>query len=278
MSTLYPQDKNPGIALYELWHTLLSAQGDLSRPSMREFPNSTAQKPGQAYGWGHGNWSFVKPKFALGDKGTAISVEEYDDSNRPILVFGQWYRRHYGLYGYMSVRADGAFRVYHPHGDNHNRIERNTFLGYGHRARKYVWYVSLSHTPGQLLDVRDFRTRVPYLREDTLRGGQNHYRPNLREWLVLNKFDEGWKIGAEDPASLRQEYIDRDYTFAERGYKRAERVYYAALGQKVPNLSVRSGKTIYTDQEAVRQIAAVLDVSQPAKVSPRPKIAEEAMA
>lgn len=270
--TLYPPDKNPAVALYDLWFALLSAQGDLTRPSLDRFPSQTNRQPITDY---YSTWTQIMPKVGYGDRITAIGIAAWTDDNRPILGYGPWYRPTSGIYRTLEIAPDGQFRLVWPHGLNHQRIERHTFLGYGWANSQYFWYVSPQHGEGQRLDVRDFRKPIPWVRERTLRGRQDPYS-RLERWVRIEQNDSGmWEFRSDDQEVdlLLQGNMRR----AQAIYTKAERQHYRLRGMSVPRLSVRAGKTVLQNEDAVRQIAVLLDVSSPAKVDVRPNVTEEVM-
>lgn len=248
MTSLYAQG-NPAVNLYNRWLGLLDEQAVID-------PQTIAARSG------HGRYvdvSQMLTKVAYGSHWTGIGVHSFDQQQRPVLTYGGWYSAERGIYPYLILDADGNFRLYHPHGDNHNRIERHTFLGYGHYGGQYVWYVSLSHAARQHLDPKDWRRRTPYLRERVIRHQWN--QPQER-WLKLDQRLNGqWEILPVDQGTAFGQVVMADRARTERAYRKFER---AETGRTRP-LSVRDGKTTLTDDAAVLRIAALLDVSQPAK-------------
>lgn len=257
MTTLYAQG-NPAVNLYDRWLGLLSEQAVID-------PQDVAKRVGYTT---HVEVSQILPKISYGSFWTGVGVHSFDSQQRPILAYGGWYRAGRGIYGYLLLDAEGNFRLQHPHGDNHNRLERHTFLGYGYHGGQYVWFVSLSHAAMQNLRPTDWRARTPYLRERIIR---TRWQVAQECWLKLDQRLNGqWEILPVDQGNVFGALVMADRAQTERAYRKFER---ADTGRTRP-LSVRDGKTTLTDEAAVLRIAALLDVSQPAKAVPMSKTRE----
>lgn len=260
-STIYTPGVNPGVSLYNLWLTLLSAQDVIDVGRLHHY-GSDARNLGawnrQAY-----------PRVSYGSKHTGIGVWGFDAQQRPVLHYGGWYSPDRGIYSYLALTADGHFRLIHPHGDNHNRLERHTFLSYGHYGGQYIWAVNLSHAPSQLIDPKDWRTRQPYLRERVIK---QYWNTVGDRWLYLDeRLDGQWSILPVNHGTQFGQAVLADRERTERAYRKWERKDTG----RTHVLSVQDGKTTLTSNDAVLRIAALLDVSQPAKAVPMSKTQRE---
>lgn len=259
--TLYPAGINPAVSLYNLWHSLLSAQEVLDANTV----NNPTYK-----GW-H-TWTHQPyPRISYGSQHTGIGVHSFDGQQRPVIEYGGWFNQARGIYPYLLVDADGNFRLVHPHGYNHDRLGRHTFLDWSSYGGQYIWYVSPSHAPGQNVDPADFRTRVPYNRERVLKGNSIPWTDRKQSWNYLLDLGGGrWSIQPLDPNSLYGQHLLADNERTERAYRKFER-----KARDPRQVSVQDGKTTLTDDAAVLRIAALLDVSQPAKAVPMSKTQRE---
>lgn len=262
MTQIYAPGINPAVSLYNLWLMLLEAQDVIDVNRLHALPDSDARNLGA---WNRQ----VYPRVSYGSKHTGIGVWGFDVQQRPILHYGGWYSPDRGIYSYLALNADGHFRMIHPHGENHMRLERHTFLVYGGYGGQYIWGVSPTHAAGQLINPKDWRTRTPYLRERVIKSYWN--TPGGDRWLYLDeRLDGQWNILPVNPGTDFGRAVIADQERTERAYRKFER---KDTGRTRP-LSVRDGKTTLTQEAAVLRIAALLDVSQPAKAVPMSKTRE----
>lgn len=242
MRSFYPPNVNPAQHLYNYWLNLIESQGEI-RPEAGRYDNRWMS-----------NWPIV----AYGARRCGVTVHSFDANARPILAYGCWYNGN-GFYRGMLLNADGDFQLLNTHGEQHERISRHTFLTYGYYGGQYVWAVSPLHG-SHSIDPKDWQTRTPYLRERIIRP---HFVWKQRPdgWLKLEQGAHGYGIVPVDESTRFGYKVLEDAARTERAYLRWQR----ASGGVTRPAVLRDGKTTLRNDAAVLHIAALLDVSQPAK-------------
>lgn len=258
---------DPARELYALWDTILSAYG-----------NHTC-------GWGPRGWGIWRNQDTGG-----ISYGQLTNG---------WPCH------WFNLLPDGRFKVNHMFGSyRRSGIAQGTFLGYGFTHSRYQWFVHASPSEKHTGWNNTYRTRwrdfftdwnnpVSYVSEDLL--GVRSYR-QTRPWLTLARDEWGaWEIvpalDQVDPeaealkaASYEQEHL---WSRWNRWKKTCARRRFVAENQhRVKNgldpkvsartPTIRSAGQVLSPDQAVRRLAALLEVSQPAKTTPlRPKEAPD---
>lgn len=241
---------HPGVALYRFWNTVLTAYG-----------NDTV---------------------AFGEKGWGL---KRDGRN---IGYGQFYK--WGVYPYFTIAPDGRFQFGGMHGEyRRSAIAKATFLDWTWTHSRYQWLVNFDlATKGQRWwdrrkDITDYEKPLHYLSEDVMgcrTWGQT------RRWLILEQGAYGWKIGparnqeaapgkrtSKAAYDLLRASWDHYEHVVDLRYRRLRNVAEGRSTVSVAPPTVRDGKQVLNEGQAVQRLLAFLEESQPAKTTAfkRPK-------
>lgn len=280
-TTIYEPGVNPAISLYNLWHTLLA---------MNRYQYAGENTIGTFNNPPGGNrmvdWSRTQPlsrsyrTFGYGRNGWVIGIIGFDTNDQPVFGYGRNVR-YYGLDAKFGLAADGRFFVpsYLTPTDR-AAIEEATFLACRWQFSRYQWHVALENRYESLADPD---RRFHYVSEYVLTGRwhelyQGEHGHGLRP--TRNQNCPGVEATDEQSAWKKAEavYLDNN-RLVERRYRIAENKKRVAAG--LPKLSartatVRDGGQVIDTEAAVLQVAALMDVTQPAKTVPLRPLRREA--
>jgi hypothetical protein len=282
MNTIYVPGVNPAISLYNLWHTLLATRRYQYVGQEHPGPFNSAPGASRMSNWDQAQaTSRQHQSFGFGRKGWEIGVLGFDTNDQPVFGYGRNVR-FYGISAKFALAADGRFYVQsYLTPTDRTSIEMATFLASRWQFSRYQWHVGLEHRYDNLADPD---RRIHYVSDYAFTGHwyelyQGEHGHGLRPAQNQNCPGTCAEAGEDRRRQAVQAAYQANNGLVERRYLIAENRKRAADG--LPKLSARTatvrdgGQVIDTDA-AVLQIAALMDVTQPAKTVPLRPLHREA--
>lgn len=268
---LFPKiEPHPARALYALWKRVLEIQ------NRREIP-----------------WT---------RQGYGIALNNSDDDGA--IIFGpQWLNG--GTADRFTLLPDGRFQMRHYWGCEQRKMVAQgiPFLAWGHTAGSYCWTVAFDEASKNgwgMTRLDDWQNPRHYVAEPMM-GVRHWSTPDV--WLELRQIEGEWRILPSDqqdyhrwtswtPDVVREQLLkvwERQERLIAKRYNRREYLWrkYHQPDEEMPEHllpkrrrkavpSLREGGKTLTGHEATHRLAALLEVSQPAKTTPlkRPKEAQ----
>lgn len=256
MASIYADpDVNPAVALYESWiHTVESC--DWTPP----------QRPGTLH---DNRWSSYASRYGVGGgERMVVQSDEMGPDGRPIFLLSEMLGSRSRSYNnpLMLLAGDGSFCFGHYlRSRDYDLLAKTTFLGWGWAASRRQWFVDARHTTGDYYETRERlrNERVPYLVSTLF---------NSRRRWKLEKQSE-WTIRPAESMYVAQQRIDVERydeirtRRQELEARRRDEIDSGRLPQR-RDFNVRLNDEKLSRDDAALAIAAVLDVSMPAKRAP----------
>jgi hypothetical protein len=261
---------NPALSLYQTWDSLMQ--------SFMEQPTSQIRAPSPTDRWN--STSFQFPTFDWGNGGyrlrTGVGIVGHFIG--PIYGFG-W---HWGQYvtPLVLIRANGDFTFRHPTGGRHrDAMARGTFLDWCWVGGRMHWFVNpkfIPTIPPGCGDGSDWMRPTAFA--PRLLGSYSHAAGAA--WLRLRETERGWRIEASQTQENYRTHDGFDVYHAAcaaiaecdrqqaarraRGEKRWRRSRGLSPQTSKPAI-LRSSNQMLTGVDAVRALAVLIDVNQPAR-------------
>lgn len=221
--------RNPALTLYRLWAQVIDFYGHEAR---------------------------------LGDRVEIGHSTTFDEDGAIELRNGRWYRNHM-----MKLYPDGSFELGSPISQAYDWWERHTFLSNNWAMRERAILVrSLEDADEsrryryrksfEAVNERDFTERKPYLRPYALRAKVRYRLVQRRHWWVV-------EVHPQHPHSIATTMLNNSYREAEDRYDRFQRRAQGVKPKPRHRLSIHTPNGHKTDQEAVAEMAALMQVYVP---------------
>lgn len=277
--SVYTSD-NPPKDLYDMALRLGAGQ------EAPKLASSHEEQKNAMYGywtWGNSNRAGWRQQSIGWGRDAHIGTAWNDAWDRPVLIIGHRYAENRDIYGSVLISADGHFYMQRPpHGNKQRyRLARASFLDWMWTPGGIAWFPHLDHeTVIRAADEKDPRLQVNYVRQWTLWQRWLKLVPDpVRGWDFrwasgpFLRFPDPWSDEQNDKAGCGGT-PEGDWS---RQIRLRERRYRLAMAERGPNgkiirrapATLRRGNQTLDPATATQALVALLDVTAPAKSTPR---------